>query len=209
MSDSDAGVDAVVVPGADVGLGSWTAAGLFDPDRGDAAERAALLSWLDGLGLGPDDFAGLDYDDVVVLANVRWLRRGRRHGYDEAAAVTGLDRPLFDRVASAGGYGRGDTFSDLDIAAFQAFGAAAAMFSDHELLHFTRVLSSAMTRIADAATALFRLDVGSDIERRDLDELSIVRTNHLSELLSSGCGPGCGTGAGCGSSCAGCSGCGV
>ncbi len=38
---------------------------------------------------------------------------------------------------------------------------------------------------------------------------SIVRTNHLSELLSSGCGPDCGTGAGCGSSCAGCGGCGV
>lgn len=40
---------------------------------------------------------------------------------------------------------------------------------------------------------------------------SIVRTNHLSELLSSGCGPDCGTGGGCGSgsSCAGCSGCGA
>ncbi|MCO8120389.1 hypothetical protein NHH03_01475 [Stieleria sp. TO1_6] len=39
---------------------------------------------------------------------------------------------------------------------------------------------------------------------------SIVRTNHLSELLSDGCGPECGTssGGGCGSSCAGCSGCG-
>lgn len=37
---------------------------------------------------------------------------------------------------------------------------------------------------------------------------SVVRTNHLSELLTEGCGPECGTTAGCGSSCAGCSGCG-
>lgn len=39
---------------------------------------------------------------------------------------------------------------------------------------------------------------------------SIVRTHHLSELLTEGCGPGCGTaaGAGCEGSCAGCSGCG-
>jgi cell fate regulator YaaT (PSP1 superfamily) len=39
---------------------------------------------------------------------------------------------------------------------------------------------------------------------------SVVRTHHLSELLTEGCGPQCGTaaGSGCGSSCAGCAGCG-
>ena len=39
---------------------------------------------------------------------------------------------------------------------------------------------------------------------------SVVRTNHLSELLTEGCGPECGTTAGCGTAtaCAGCSGCG-
>lgn len=178
MDDTVAGTDPVAEPTTGDGLDGWIAAGLFDPDRHDAPQRAALLVWLAELGLGPDDFAGLGYDDVVVLANMRWLRRGPRHGYDEAAAATGLDRPLFDRVASAGGFGPGDTFTDLDIGAFRAFGAAAALFSDHELLHFTRVLSSAMARIADAATALFRLDVGSDMERRDLDELAVVQASH-------------------------------
>ena len=183
MNDREAGP---VVPAAIDGLGPWTAAGLFDPDRADAPQRAALLTWLDELGLGPDDFAGLEYDDVVVLANMRWLRRGRRHGYDEAAAATGLERALFERVASAGGYGPGDTFTDLDIAAFRAFGGAIELFSDHELLHFTRVISSAMTRIADAATALFRLDIGAEIERRELDELAIVQVNYeAGELIDS------------------------
>lgn len=37
---------------------------------------------------------------------------------------------------------------------------------------------------------------------------SVVRTNHLSELLTAGCGPECGTTDGCGSACAGCTGCG-
>ncbi|QDV42914.1 hypothetical protein Enr13x_27650 [Stieleria neptunia] len=59
-------------------------------------------------------------------------------------------------------------------------------------------------------------DVDADAQRI-ADEIaeeyeSVVRTNHLSELLTDGCGPECGTTAGCGSSgggCAGCSGCGV
>ncbi|WP_372898005.1 hypothetical protein [Stieleria sp.] len=59
-------------------------------------------------------------------------------------------------------------------------------------------------------------DVDTDAQRI-ADEIaeeyeSVVRTNHLAELLTDGCGPECGTTAGCGSSggsCAGCSGCGV
>ncbi|OYP38124.1 hypothetical protein [Rhodopirellula sp. MGV] len=43
---------------------------------------------------------------------------------------------------------------------------------------------------------------------------NVVKTNHLSELLSEGCGPGCGTGdgcgttGGCGTACSSCSHCG-
>jgi hypothetical protein len=61
------------------------------------------------------------------------------------------------------------------------------------VMHFLGEVDESARAVAD--------EIAADYE-------SIVRTNHLSELLSSGCGPDCGTGAGCGSSCAGCSGCG-
>ncbi len=186
MTEPATGTEPIDPAGTAADLTPWIEAGLYDPDHPDAAMRAALVRWLDGIGLVPEDFAGVDYDQLVVLANMRWLRRGRRYGYDDAATATGLDRALFDRVTSAGGYGPGDTFTQLDIDAFGAFGAAASLFSDDELLHFTRVISSAMTRIADAATALFRLDIGSEIERRDLDELAVVQTNYeAGELIES------------------------
>ena len=61
------------------------------------------------------------------------------------------------------------------------------------LMHFLGDLDSNAQVIAD--------EIAEEYE-------SVVRTNHLSELLTDGCGPECGTTAGCGSSCAGCTGCG-
>ncbi|MCS7468260.1 hypothetical protein NZK35_16535 [Stieleria sp. ICT_E10.1] len=64
-------------------------------------------------------------------------------------------------------------------------------------MHFLGTVDTDAQRIAD--------EIAEEYE-------SVVRTNHLSDLLTDGCGPECGTTAGCGSSggsCAGCSGCGV
>ena len=61
------------------------------------------------------------------------------------------------------------------------------------LMHFLGDIDSCAKGIAD--------EVAGEYE-------SIVRTHHLSELLTEGCGPECGTSAGCGSTCQGCSGCG-
>ncbi|QEG00056.1 hypothetical protein Mal15_41240 [Stieleria maiorica] len=64
-------------------------------------------------------------------------------------------------------------------------------------MHFLGEVTADAQRIAD--------EIAGEYE-------SIVRTNHLAELLTEGCGPECGTTGGCGSSggaCAGCSGCGV
>lgn len=61
------------------------------------------------------------------------------------------------------------------------------------IMHFLGEADSRAKEIADAVAKRYE---------------SIVRTDHLSELLETGCGPACGTGDGCGTACAGCSGCG-
>lgn len=63
------------------------------------------------------------------------------------------------------------------------------------LMHFLGTLDDAAQEIAGEIAQKYE---------------SIVRTNHLSELLREGCGPECGTTAGCGSqgACGGCNGCG-
>ncbi|KAA5542542.1 hypothetical protein FYK55_13440 [Roseiconus nitratireducens] len=64
------------------------------------------------------------------------------------------------------------------------------------VLHFVGHLDPVAQEIADRVAAEYE---------------SIVRTNHLAELISAGCGPACGTDqSGCGTgegACAGCSGC--
>lgn len=52
--------------------------------------------------------------------------------------------------------------------------------------------------------------VAEEISREVAREYeSVVRTNHLSELLQDGCGPDCGTSNQCGTSCGSCAGCGT
>jgi len=61
------------------------------------------------------------------------------------------------------------------------------------IMHFLGDPDCEAQRIADAVASRYE---------------SVVRSEHLSELLETGCGPDCGTGDGCGTStCGGCSGC--
>ena len=170
-------------PSADP-LQAWIDAGLFLPEDDTTGQRREVLEWLGGIGYGPSFFGGLTAEQLPSEINRRMLQPGRRMSFDETAGLVELSRDDFDRVCRAAGYPSDYLFTDDDVQAFQSFAAAMALFSEDELLHFIRVLSSSMGRIADAATAIFRLDISPELETSDAREVEwAMRNNETIELI--------------------------
>ncbi len=167
----------------DVAAKRWIDAGLFDPTMDGAEERLEVLLWLEEMGVDPNDFVGTDPDELTRVVANRFQRPGLRFDAAEARAQLELSPEDFERLCRASGYGGDEEFTELDLEAFSAFGAAVELFSKDELLHFSRVLAFAMGRVADAASSLFRVDVGAPLEASGGTELEWVKANHEVSLL--------------------------
>ncbi len=161
----------------------WAEVGAFDPAAEGAASLLEVLVYLDSVGVGPDEIADLDVDDLVGSINRRLLAPDPTIPAEVARAATGFDELVFERVCRAGGYDPNGKFTELDVEAFQAFATARRLFSDDELLHFARVLSSSMSRVADATTSLFRIDIASGLDRIGASDVEYTRMNFESRLL--------------------------
>lgn len=163
----------------------WEATGLFDPAAANAAERQELFEFFEEVGYTPSDFEGFDATDhLSAVAARRGNRPGRRMDRAEATALTGMSVDDFNRATRASGYPSDNfEFTDADVRTFQLFALAADFFSDDEILHFVSVMGSALGRIAEAATALFRLDISTGIEADGGSEAAYARKNHEAAQL--------------------------
>lgn len=161
----------------------WIDAGLFDPTTDTDGQRRELLEWFEELGYSPTTFAGAEPDDLPAVGNRRLSRPGPMLSRDQAREQSGMSPELFERVARASGWPDHLEFTDRDVEALHSFRAASDLFSTDELLHFVRVLNATMGRLAEAATALFRIDVGSNIEARGGREVDWAKSNYAASQL--------------------------
>ncbi len=161
----------------------WIDAGLFDPTADTADQRRELLGWFDELGYSPATFEGVDPAELPAVANRRHSRPGPLLTREQAQQRSGIAPDLFERVARASGWPDHLQFTELDIEALKSFGVASEMFSTDELLHFVRVLNATMGRLAEAATALFRIDVGAEIEASGGREVDWAKSNYEASHL--------------------------
>ncbi len=159
-------------------LQRWVDAGLFVPEDDHSGQRRELIAWLDTLPLGPDAFSGITADQLPLKVNRRMLQPGTRITADQAKQRSGVDQEVFDAVCRASGFAPDHAFTEDDLAAISAFTASMGLFTDDELLHFVRVLASSMGRVADAATALFRIDVSPTLDGTDASELEWALSNY-------------------------------
>lgn len=159
-------------------LQRWIDAGLFVPEDDPSGQRRELITWLDSIPLGPDAFDGIDADQLPLKVNRRMLQPGPRVDADTARERAGVDQDVFDAVCRASGFAPDHAFTEDDLAAISAFTASMGVFTDDELLHFVRVLASSMGRVADAATALFRIDVSPTLDGTDAREVDWALRNY-------------------------------
>lgn len=164
-------------------LQAWIDVGLFDPEAEGAASLAEVLRFYDSVGIDPADFAHVDPDEIVSAVNMSVHRPGPRLRAVDVIARSGLSEVAFRRMAAAVGYDPEGEFTELDAEAFAAFGVGAEMFSEDALIDFGRVLAAAMARVADATTALFRVDAAPRIEASGGAEVDYARENHRSAQL--------------------------
>ncbi|HLI72342.1 MAG TPA: adenylate cyclase regulatory domain-containing protein [Acidimicrobiales bacterium] len=146
--------------------------GLYAPDDPDAHDRLELLNFLRSRGIAVEQMVSADRDGrLLALAAEAVGAPEETLTVEEVAARchTTVDRVLRIRLASGLSV---DPDEDRlpaalvdDIAAFEA---GAALFGEAATLSFTRVMGSAMARMAEAAVGLFMSELrplGTTAER--------------------------------------------
>jgi adenylate cyclase len=175
-----------VAPLPDDVAARWAALGLFDPDGPGAADILEVLTFYESIGIDPVPFVGVDPTEIIDEVSLRMYAPGTRVDGETARHQAGLTTEQFSVVCRAAGYNPNGTFSDLDVRAFAGFAAAHSFFTEEEFEPFIRVLRTLMSHLADAMTALFRIDVSIPMDKAGATPLDIAKMNVESAKLVPG-----------------------
>lgn len=160
----------------------YEAAGLYDPTAPNAADRLALLEFLSAQGLDVDQLVAAQRSGHLTAAAADAIvRPGKAITPEEAAAASGLTVEQIERVLVAGGVlplgAQERGFVDSDVRTFSTFRIGMELFGEEATLSFTRVLGTSMARIAEAAIALFQLNVQRGLNEQQAGELALAKAN--------------------------------
>ena len=163
-------------------LAEWQAAGLYDPTHPGAPGRLELLEWVAEHGVGIDQMvAACANSQLNSLVGDLELRAVPTITLAELATRTGLSVEAVTDLRRATGFppGRPDepVATEREVAMFELFAVAGALFSRDELLHFVRVMASALRRIGEAASEMFLRDVEAPIQEGGRNELALAQAN--------------------------------
>ncbi len=157
-------------------LAAYQAAGLYDPDAPGAPDRRALLEHLEARGVSIEQMLAADaIGSLHAASSDRRIRPGRVISADALAAEIGVTPDLLRRITLAAGLMIGDDdYRDADAATFALFADGAGMFGEEATLQFTRAVGSSMARVADAAIALFLVNVEGPLVQRGDGAVSLA-----------------------------------
>jgi adenylate cyclase len=139
---------------------AFEAAGLYDPQAPDAAERLELLEWLASRGTTIEQMVyAARQSSLVGLAGDLALRPIPTLTLAELAARVGLPAEQIREISLAAGLRAGSpgerAFTDEDAEIFRAFVAGATLFGATPTKRLARTVGAALAQIADAAVGLY------------------------------------------------------
>jgi len=160
----------------------FEAAGLYDPAAPEAAGRLALLEWLARQGATLAQMVeAQQHGSLTGLAGDLVLRPGERLTLAEVAAAAGMSPSAIERLRLATGLPPAAAderlFNHEDAEVFANFATGHALFGEHPMLQFIRVIGSSLARIAEAAVAVFLANVEGPIIERHAGELALAEAN--------------------------------
>ena len=164
---------------------------LYDPAAPTAADRLALLRWLEAQGATVDEMvAAFREGRLTALVADLVLRPGPRFDLRELAGRTGLGAEQIARIWRAAGFpppapGAG-LFTADNVSTFATFRAAAAIFGEQAMLHFTRTLGNALATVAEAAVSMFLVNVQAHLMGEHPSELALAQADLEARQLLSG-----------------------
>jgi adenylate cyclase len=185
------------VPSTRPGRDEFLDAGLWDPHAEGASDRLDLLTWLAGLGFTLDEMiAGSKGERFPAMAGDQRLVPGTRLTRQEAIALSGADPDTFDLVVRAFGFRPidGSPAGEVGITADEAralaeFQQLGSMFSTEEALSFVRLVGSSLSRVAEAAVALFLTDIEAGMVAAGVSELRLAQNIYEAVGLLDGLAP--------------------
>lgn len=163
-------------------IAEWVEAGLLDPDAPGVEERLELLEWLAGRSVTLGQMVAAEREgELSGLAGDLVLRPGEHFDIAEASARADLPEDRIREVMRAMGLrpvapGEG-SFTDDDVRAFVFFEEAARLFGRPHMLQFTRTMTRALSRVADAAVSLFLASIEAPLREQPRYELAVARAN--------------------------------
>ena len=166
---------------ADADVEGWIELGLLGSSEPgslslDDLERARLLVWAAGRGIGAEAVAAISAREGDVLAPFLAIaERPRPPGIKlaEAARRAGIEEDLARRVWLARGISPDEELFDEDVAAMTGVRLALdAGLPEEALIQLARVLGDALGRVADAEVRLFHFYVHEPIREANPDPVA-------------------------------------
>lgn len=159
---------------------AWIAAGLYDPDAPDAADRLELLQFFQTKEVPLDEIRRQDREGHIDRAAAdHFLHVVRSLTAEEIAPMCELDVGHLERAWLALGYPAvpaGEPgYSEADLSMLLSFAIAKDLFGVDAALQFTRVMGTSLARIADAAVSTFLVNVEDPLRKDTGREVDIAR----------------------------------
>ena len=141
-------------------VAEWTAAGLYDPAAPNAADRLALLEFLDEVGCDLQEMLDADARDrLFALAGDRIIRPSRpRYDAEAAAAELAVDPATVSKAWRAFGLPAPaqPVLGEQDLVALRTWLRVRDLFGDDAATALARVLGSGVARLAEAEASAMR-----------------------------------------------------
>lgn len=159
----------------------WIAAGLLDPSAPIAADRRAILEYLDGLGVSIEQMqASMARRNLVSAATDQLVHDPDPRTLVELAAEAGTTVERARRILLAAGFAApADDEPALGadhVAVVRAFDGAMAFYGDESILALARVVGSSLARIAEAADAMFLTEIEAPLHATGGSPLDVARS---------------------------------